>query len=65
MNRYQKAMNEWLVSQAISHHISVLQASFDLPNHMNDVMQQLTIEQQDEMLAKSLADVRLIRILTS
>lgn len=65
MNRYQKAVNGWLVSQALSHNISILQASFDLPNHVNDIMQQLTVDQQDELLAKSLDDVSQIRLLIS
>ena len=63
MNRYQKAVNEWLTNQALSHDSSVLQASFELPNHLSDVMQQLTPQQQDEALVKSLDDVRQIRTL--
>ena len=64
MNRYQKAVNEWLTNQALSHDSSVLQASFELPIELNDVMQQLTPKQQDEALIKSLDDVRQIRLLT-
>ena len=63
MNSYQKAVNEWLTNQALSHDGSVLQASFELPNHLSDVMQQLTPRQQDEALVKSLDDVRQIRTL--
>lgn len=63
MTPYQKAVNEWLTNQALSHDSSVLQASFELPNYLSDVMQQLTPRQQDEALAKSLDDVRQIRIL--
>lgn len=64
MNSYQKAVNEWLTNQALSHDSSVLQASFELPIELNDVMQQLTPKQQDEALIKSLDDVRQIRLLT-
>ena len=64
MSRYQKAVNEWLTNQALSHDSSVLQASFELPIELNDVMQQLTPKQQDEALIKSLDDVRQIRLLT-
>ena len=64
MTPYQKVVNEWLTNQALSHDSSVLQASFELPNHLSDVMQQLTPKQQDEALIKSLDDVRQIRLLT-
>ena len=63
MTPHQKAVNEWLTTQALSHDSSVLQASFELPNHLSDVMQQLTPRQQDEALVKSLDDVRQIRTL--
>ena len=64
MNRYQKAVNEWLTNQALSHDSSVLQASFELPNYLSDVMQQLTAKQQDEALISALDDVRQIRSIT-
>ena len=63
MTPHQKAVNEWLTTQALSNNISVLQASFELPDHLNDVMKQLTPKQQDEALIKSLDDVRQIRTL--
>jgi len=42
MTSYQKAVNEWLTNQALSHDSSVLQASFELPNYLSGVMQRLT-----------------------
>ena len=42
MTPYQKAVNEWLTNQALSHDSSVLQASFELPNYLSGVMQRLT-----------------------